>query len=236
MASKDKREQDKETFSRPIFVVPQAFNSLEAQYVANKCFDGMDRSLYFFGGHFINRGMSEENLAAVQAAVNGRFEEFVKAADGEIGRIKHLLRERGIVKVPKANYTAAKTIDLRVSNPLSSKFIELIKKLDQVCFWIDYAWFTQTINPKQRADALYSYRNALRKLAVTVRQDQNYILRKLRDDLKKTNDEKSDAVERRKNAKARDAVPIEVATKKAEGVMRSAEIKKKSEDIVAAKA
>lgn len=173
-------ENEGEIFSRPTMQIEFRVHTQQSHYIATRCLDAVDRSLYLFAGHFLHRGMSAAQLEKEEATVLGRFDAFAASVDDEIQRLKEVLRSEGIVKLPSVSYTKPEIIVLRVSNPLTRRFLKLIAKLDDVSRMIDCAWIAGALTPGQRTDALFTYRNALRKISAMLRVDAGRLAKELR--------------------------------------------------------
>ncbi len=237
--------QDREVFSRPIMQIEYPLHTQQSQYIASRCVEFVDRCLYYYGGHFLNRGMKEGELEKVQEALLAKFDEFTQEADSEIDRLKQLLRSQGIVKLPAVSYTKPEKVRIGVSNPYTRRFLKLMTKLDEVCRVIDCAWMTETITAAQRSDALFVYRNKLRAMAAQLRQERNAIDKRLskeflqKDEKRRRVAASGESVKNRKKAdpakagKAKSAAKARMAKDEGRpkqsdpGVVRNADLKPK---------
>lgn len=229
---------DKEVFSRPMIAMRHAVQTQPAQYIIEKSFVAMDRGLYYFAGHFLNQGMEVQRLETLEAEIIERFEQFNNEANTEMERLKAIMREAGVLKIPPMTYTKVLDAQIKVSNPLSRKFLSLVAKLDDLCRVIDGAWIIGAIDKNQRNNATFLYRNKLRKMAATTRSEVEQVRAALRKELNSAKAEsekkKDDKASVKANARKTQAKPLDYNSGKAEGVVRNADVKAKEETVAEA--
>jgi hypothetical protein len=174
-----RNDEIREVFSRPQSIVKHTFQTQQTQYIEKRALDGVDRCLYYFAGHFIARGMKEEELEIAQARVIDGFSAFINEADEEILRLNEAMKQTGVVKAPKIEYSKVEDKSVKFSNPLSLRFLAVLTKLDELCRSVDAAWMVGAIGPGQRSRALFSYRNKVRAMGAELRRDKSVIDRRV---------------------------------------------------------
>lgn len=242
LVSKQRGQQkalEAEIFSRPVMPIVQNFKSQQSQYLAIRTFDVTDRVLYYFAGHFLHRGMDEAVLLELQEQIIAKFDEYCEECDKEIQRLNGLINGKGILKIPDIGYTKPEKTELKVSNPLTRRYLTTLLKLDEVCTAINAAWLTEAITVTQRTNGLFNYRNKLRRLCNTLAVQRNTVLRALnkenRAEIENQIKAKEGGDDRAQKARAYQAKENSAPVKKVEGVLRNADVKRVSKAVVEAK-
>jgi hypothetical protein len=85
--------------------------------------------------------------------------DFGKRLGDELARLDAVKASNGIEAVPR--YTNPSRVTFRISSPQLSQYASLIQALDRLMVGIDTLWLSGVFSNRQRADAVYTWRNAL---------------------------------------------------------------------------
>lgn len=155
------QRESKPAVSRPVFVQNVALNSLQAQRIKERVFDRTAIALY--RTEVILRIIGDEAEATqVESIVAQLVEDLQKELDGEIERMKKLVKDHGISDLP--SYTAPKTYDVEISSPQVLAFLGLLTGVDSLMGYIDALWLNKVLDNRQRSEATYGWQRRTLRL------------------------------------------------------------------------
>lgn len=153
--------ETKPAVSRPVFVQRVTLNSLQAQRIKERVFDRTAIALY--RTEVILRIIGDEAEAAqVEEIVAGLVEGLQKELDGEIERMKKLVKDHGISDLP--SYTGPKGYDVEIASPQVLAFLGLLTGVDSLMGYIDALWLNKVLDNRQRSEATYGWQRRTLRL------------------------------------------------------------------------
>ena len=145
-------------YSRPEFHVPVTLQSAHAHRVVGRSLIRVARALY--GIDVVLHAIGDaRQMEEVEGLVDGLLGTFAQRLEEEIARVEALKSANGIAAVPR--YTNPSRVTFRISSPQLSQYANLIQALDRLTVGIDTLWLSGLFSNRQRADAVYTWRNEL---------------------------------------------------------------------------
>jgi hypothetical protein len=155
------QRESKPAVSRPVFVQKVSLNSLQAQRIKERVFDRTAIALY--RTEVILRIIGDEAEATqVETIVAQLVEDLQKELDGEIERMKKLVKDHGISDLP--SYTGPKAYDVEISSPQVLAFLGLLTGVDSLMGYIDALWLNKVLDNRQRSEATYGWQRRTLRL------------------------------------------------------------------------
>jgi len=145
-------------FSRPELHVPVTLQSAHAHRVVGRSLIRVARALY--GIDVVLQAIGDaDKIDEVEGVVDALLGDFAKRLQEETARLDAVKASNGIEAVPR--YTNPSRVTFRISSPQLSQYANLIQALDRLMVGIDTLWLSSVFSNRQRADAVYTWRNEL---------------------------------------------------------------------------
>ena len=145
-------------FSRPELHVPVTLQSAHAHRVVGRSLIRVARALY--GIDVVLQAIGDaDKIDEVEGVVDALLGDFAKRLHEEMARLDAVKASNGIETVPR--YTNPSRVTFRISSPQLSQYANLIQALDRLMVGIDTLWLSGVFSNRQRADAVYTWRNEL---------------------------------------------------------------------------
>ncbi len=150
----------KRGFSRPIYTANLDIRTAYAQEIVERSF--ADTSKAIFAVSVIMRATGvKADVDAVEAQVNEKLQVCKDELEKNHERVR-LIIEQSKIEIAELDYTAPLAITLKIDSPRLSRYLGIIKKLDELCQTIDSAWMIELISDEQRANWLHEARRSVR--------------------------------------------------------------------------
>lgn len=150
--------------SRPTLTRVITFGSLQAQQVMHRSYKKLSQSLFSISVILkIIAKEAEDDIEKLDELIDTLFDEVTKDLDDAKARITKLLEECGVEQMATYSNPADYTID--VDSPRASRFLTIIKRLDELMLLIDTGWLTGELNDKQKKEQTYMWRQRVMKMA-----------------------------------------------------------------------
>ena len=145
-------------FSRPELHVPVTLQSAHAHRVVGRSLIRVARALY--GIDVVLQAIGDaDKIDEVEGVVDTLLGDFAKRLQEEMARLDAVKASNGVAAVPR--YTNPSRVTFRISSPQLSQYANLIQALDRLMVGIDTLWLSGVFSNRQRADAVYTWRNEL---------------------------------------------------------------------------
>jgi hypothetical protein len=150
--------------SRPTLTRAMTLRSLQAQQVMHRSYKKLSQSLFSISVilKIINRD-AEEDIEQLDELIDMQFAEVSKDLEDAKARVNTLLETWGVDQM--AIYTVPVDYTIVVDSPRASRFLTIIKSLDDLMLLIDTGWLTGEISDKQKKEQTYMWRQRVMKMA-----------------------------------------------------------------------
>lgn len=150
--------------SRPTLTRDITFGSLQAQQIMHRSYKKLSQSLFSISVilKIINKD-AEDDIEKLDTLIDKQFDEVTKDLEDAKARITKLLEECGVEQM--AAYSNPVDYSIDVDSPRASRFLTIIKRLDELMLLIDTGWLTGELNDKQKKEQTYMWRQRVMKMA-----------------------------------------------------------------------
>lgn len=150
--------------SRPTLTRDITFGSLQAQQVMHRSYKKLSQSLFSISVilKIINKD-AEDDIEKLDELIDKQFDEVTKDLEDAKARITKLLEDCGVEQM--ATYSNPVDYSIDVDSPRASRFLTIIKRLDELMLFIDTGWLTGELNDKQKKEQTYMWRQRVMKMA-----------------------------------------------------------------------
>lgn len=122
---------------------------------------------------------TEEECNEMNRLIEDVFAKRERELDTTIANVRKLLSTKS--GLDGANYTQSHVVEVTANTPRSIRFIQLVKKLDELCTVIDACWMMEIITEKERYEYLYRWEKRLSELSRTIFRKQQGLVRAIRE-------------------------------------------------------
>jgi hypothetical protein len=163
--------QKKKQISRPNVVDKLTLDTEVAQRVYERTFPEVLRNVYSLS--IVARIVSENQSSTdeLNDLVAEKFKGMSELMDNEMERLKKLRDDNAITASLK--YSNPLILEVEVSSPMASHYLQLIKKLDSIVKLLDCLWLAEELDAKQKLRGEYEWQRRIIKLANQVRDAYN---------------------------------------------------------------
>lgn len=161
----------KKMISRPNLVDSLTLDTEVAQRIYQRTFQEVLRNVYSLS--IVARIVSDDETSTdeLNDLVVEKFSGMSELLDKEMARLKKLRDDNAITASPK--YSNPLELEVEVSSPLASQYLQLIKKLDLIVKLLDCLWLAEELTAKQKLRGEYEWQRRLIKLANQIRDTYN---------------------------------------------------------------
>lgn len=156
------KSQQRQTYSRPVFIQRLELNSLQAQKVMNRSFERVANALYSLDVILRIIGDPDE-VNRVDDEINALLDRVSEDMGKTMEQLKKLMDDNGIEAMP--GYSAPEFYQAEITSPQAAQFLALLRKLDELVSLLDTLWLNNILTSKQRSDATFEWQQRLIKLA-----------------------------------------------------------------------
>lgn len=161
----------KKMISRPNLVDKLTLDTEVAQRIYQRTFQEVLRNVYSLS--IVARIVSEDETSTdeLNDLVVMKFTGMSELLDNEMARLTKLRDDNAITASPK--YSNPLELEVEISSPLASQYLQLIKKLDSIVKLLDCLWLAEELTAKQKLRGEYEWQRRLVKLANQIRDTYN---------------------------------------------------------------
>jgi hypothetical protein len=161
--SRPTRRPAKDRYSRPSYDEHLVIHSVHAQRLIQRGLLSVVRALYAIGVVLRILG-DDDDMDEVDSLVDRLIAEFATEISEQIARLNKLAADHGVVKRP-IRYSNPRRMTIQISSPHLARYVEQIKRLDEMECLIDQLWMGDVLNNKQRTRSGFEWRVRMQKIA-----------------------------------------------------------------------
>lgn len=152
--------------SRAVFRQQVPLGSVQAQKAFNRNFGVVARELFFVGVILRIIGDDKKSKEADEL-IDRLFTDVEQELTDEAARLDHLLEENGIAALPE--YTEVEIVEAEISSPEASRYLKIIKMLDECMHKMDALWLSGVLNNHQKVQGSYLWQRRVIKTGNRIR-------------------------------------------------------------------